>query len=179
MNDPTTQQRIAARGYIPIVTTGWNPLEHIAKVRSAITAAKPQAGENPVKAPFAMQRYVFVTDQRSEALRAAEGARYIRRIAMSMRNRSARLDGAFLQEQPAPDEPPLEEIASRLLVGDAEVVAERLAREIETLRPMHISCFMGIPGLEQSRVLRSMERFGAEVMPMLAKSRALAQPISV
>jgi alkanesulfonate monooxygenase SsuD/methylene tetrahydromethanopterin reductase-like flavin-dependent oxidoreductase (luciferase family) len=176
VNDPTTQRRIANRGYIPIVTTGWNSQEHILNVRNAITAANSRAEGDPDKAPFAMQRYVFVTDQRADALRAAEGARYVRRIAMSMRNRSAKLDGAFLQEQPASDEPPLGEIASRLLIGDAEDVAEKLAREIEALRPRHISCFMAIPGMEQDRVLRSMERFGAEVMPILAKAGVLSQP---
>lgn len=169
-SDPVMQRRIAENGYVPIVTTGWSLLEQIAKTRDAITAANPGAGGVPGRAPFAMQRYVFVTDRRAEALEAAEGARYIRRIAMSMRNRSAKLDGAFLQEQPAPDEPPLEEIAARLLVGDAEEVAEKLAREIGTLQPTHISCFMALPGMPQERVLRSMERFGAEVMPRVVEA---------
>jgi alkanesulfonate monooxygenase SsuD/methylene tetrahydromethanopterin reductase-like flavin-dependent oxidoreductase (luciferase family) len=87
---------------------------------------------------------------------------------MSMRNKYNRLDGAFLQEIPAPDEPPLEVIADRLLVGSADVVAERLAAEIETLQPTHISAFMAIPGMEQRSVLKSMENFGAKVMPQLA-----------
>jgi alkanesulfonate monooxygenase SsuD/methylene tetrahydromethanopterin reductase-like flavin-dependent oxidoreductase (luciferase family) len=177
VNDAVTQRRIAENGYVPIVTTGWNRLDQIAQTRHAITAANPRAGGNSDKAPFAMQRYVFVTDRRAEALQAAEGARYIRRIATSMRNRSAKLDRAFLQEEPASDEPPLDEIASRLLVGDAEEVTEKLAREIGTLKPTHISCFMAIPGMPQARVLRSMERFGAEVMPRLAATTMRLQPI--
>lgn len=112
---------------------------------------------------------MFVTDDTKEAELAADGARYVRRVAMSMRNRYARLEGAFLQEVPAPDEPPLDEIIERLLIGSPELVAEKLAREIETLKPTHISCFMAIPGLAQQRVLRSIERFGAEVMPRLGK----------
>ena len=110
-----------------------------------------------------------VTDDKAEALRAAEAARYIRRVAMSMRNNVARLDGAFLQEIPAADEPPLEEIASRLVVGDADTCAERLATEISALQPVHISCFMGLPAMPQARILRSMERFGSEVMPKLER----------
>jgi len=86
---------------------------------------------------------------------------------MSMRNNVARLDGAFLQEIPAPDEPPLEDIASRLVVGDADTCAEKLAAEITALQPVHISCFMGLPAMPQARTLRSMERFGSEVMPKL------------
>lgn len=169
-NDPGTQRRSAERGYVPIVTTGWSSLEQIQKTRDAITRANPLAQGDPARAPFGMQRYIFVAASRAEALQAAEGARYIRRIAMSMRNRVARLDGAFLQEMPAPDEPTLEEIADRLIVGDAEACAEKLAREITALQPRHISCFMAIPGMPQDRVLASMERFGTAVMPMLERS---------
>ena len=70
---------------------------------------------------------------------------------------------------PAPDEPPLKVVADRLLVGSADVVAERLAAEIERLQPTHISGFMAVPGIEQKRVLKSMELFGSKVMPLLAK----------
>jgi alkanesulfonate monooxygenase SsuD/methylene tetrahydromethanopterin reductase-like flavin-dependent oxidoreductase (luciferase family) len=112
---------------------------------------------------------VFVTDDRQEALKAAEAARYIRRVAMSMRNNVARLDGAFLQEMPAPDEPPLEDIASRMIVGDAETCAEKLAAELTALQPVHVSCFMGLPDMPQHRTLRSMELFGSRVMPALER----------
>jgi alkanesulfonate monooxygenase SsuD/methylene tetrahydromethanopterin reductase-like flavin-dependent oxidoreductase (luciferase family) len=41
----------------------------------------------------------------------------------------------------------------------------------------HTSCFMATPGLDHACVLRSMERFGADVMPILAGTGALSQPI--
>jgi alkanesulfonate monooxygenase SsuD/methylene tetrahydromethanopterin reductase-like flavin-dependent oxidoreductase (luciferase family) len=167
--DPITQARVAERGDIPIFTTGWSTIAQMRETRDLVTAAHPSAGGDMSRAPYAMQRYVFVTDDKAEALRAAEAARYIRRIAMSMRNNVARLDGAFLQEMPASDEPPLEEIASRMIVGDAETCAAKLATEIEALKPVHISCFMGLPAMPQARTLRSMERFGADVMPKLEK----------
>lgn len=167
--DPDTQSRARKRGYIPFFTTGWNTLDVIAETREKLRAAFVAAGGKHSEAPYAMQRYVFVTDDRNEALKAAEGARYIRRIAMSMRNRYGELDGAFLKEIPAPDEPPLEVVADRLLVGSAEVVAEKLIAEIERLEPTHISAFMAIPGIAQNRVLASMESFGKNVMPLLAK----------
>jgi alkanesulfonate monooxygenase SsuD/methylene tetrahydromethanopterin reductase-like flavin-dependent oxidoreductase (luciferase family) len=165
--DPVTQARVVASGYVPIFTTGWSTIAQMRAVRDTVTAANAQAAGDPARAPYAMQRYVFVTDDKAEARRAAEAARYIRRVAMSMRSNVARLDGAFLQEMPAPDEPSLEDIASRLVVGDAEVCAARLAAEIEALQPVHVSCFMALPNVPQARTLRSMERFGAEVMPML------------
>ncbi len=167
-SDPETQARSARSGYVPFFTTGWSTLEEMRKTRDKVSAAHAvfHKGE---PAPYAAQRYVFVTDDRNEALRAAEGARYIRRVALAMRNQYARLNGSWLEEIPAPDEPPLEVIADRLLVGDAERCAAKLAEEIETLNPTHVSCFMAIPGIEPRRILRSMERFGGEVMPLLAK----------
>ena len=167
--DPETQGRAMRRGYIPFFTTGWNSLEVMSEMREKARQSYVAAGGKPEEAPYAMQRYVFVTDDRGEALKAANGARYIRRIAMAMRNRYEQLEGAFLKEIPAPDEPPLEVIADRLLVGSPEVVAERLALEIETLQPTHISAFMAIAGIEQRLVLRSMEAFGSKVLPLLEK----------
>jgi alkanesulfonate monooxygenase SsuD/methylene tetrahydromethanopterin reductase-like flavin-dependent oxidoreductase (luciferase family) len=167
--DPETQARARKRGYIPFFTTGWNTLDTIAQTRDKLRDAYVAAGGKHDEAPYAMQRYIFVTDDRAEALKAADGARYIRRVAMSMRNKYGELDGSFLKEIPAPDEPPLEEIAERMLVGSADVVAGKLIAEIERLEPTHISAFMAVPGIEQKRVLASMEAFGKKVMPQLTK----------
>jgi len=165
--DPVTRGRVADHGYVPIFTTGWSTIAQMQETRDLVTAANKHAKGDKLRAPYAMQRYVFVTDDKQEALKAAEAARYIRRVAMSMRNNVARLDGAFLQEMPAPDEPALEEIANRMIVGDAETCAEKLTAELTALQPVHVSCFMGLPAMEQSRTLRSMEQFGTKVMPAL------------
>src|SRR5262249_50200133 len=167
--DPVTQERIARKGYVPFFTTGWSTLEQIKETRDKVAAVHAKVGGDPAHVPFAMQQYIFVTDRHDEALQAADGARYIRRIAMSMRNNVAKLDGAFLHEQPVAGEPPLEELVKLMIIGDAETVAEKLIREFEVLQPTHLSCFIGLPGIPQARTLRSMERFGAEVMPRVAK----------
>ncbi|MBL8669743.1 MAG: LLM class flavin-dependent oxidoreductase [Alphaproteobacteria bacterium] len=168
-NDPATQRMSAERGYVPFFTTGWQTLDEIAGTRAKVAAAYAETGRNPTQMPYAFQQYVFVTDDRQEALQAAEGARYIRRIATSMRQRYGEVDGGFLKEIPAPDEPPLEEIAERMVIGDPERCAQKLIKEIERLGPTHISAFMAIPGIPQKRVLRSMERFGSFVLPRLEK----------
>ncbi len=167
--DPQTQGRAVARGYVPFFTTGWNKLEVIAQIRVKVAHAYAAAGGDVAIMPFALQRYVFVTDDRKAALQAADGARYVRRIAQAMRGKYGELDGSYLKETPATDEPPLEEIADRLLIGDAETVADKLSHEIEALSPSHVSCFMGIPGLPQAAIMKSIERFGAKVMPALGK----------
>ena len=167
--DVETQRRAVERGYTPFFTTGWNAVEAIRGLRDGLGETWVAAGGNVSTMPFATQRYMFVTDDKEDARKAADGARYVRRIAMSMRGNYGELDGAFLKEIPAEDEPPLDDIVDLLPIGDPETVAERLARDIEVLAPNHISCFMAIPGLEQSKVLRSMERLGSEVMPLLEK----------
>ena len=95
---------------------------------------------------------------------------------MSMRNNVARLDGAFLQEMPAPDEPPLEDIASRLIVGDAETCAEKLAAEIDGAAAGACQLLHGTAGhAAGSRTLRSMEMFGKDVMPRIRSCRRRAR----
>jgi len=166
--DPETQRRVVERGYVPFVTTGWNTTESVLKGRKALETTYAAAGGGS-DMPFAIQRYVCVTDDHEVALKAADGARYVRRIASSMRGNYGQLDGSFFRELPAEDEPDLEEIARRLPIGDPETVAERLAQDIERLSPEHISCFMGIAGLSQAETLSSIERFGSEVIPLLER----------
>jgi alkanesulfonate monooxygenase SsuD/methylene tetrahydromethanopterin reductase-like flavin-dependent oxidoreductase (luciferase family) len=169
MNDPVTQKRIAASGYVPFFTTGWSTLDAIKETRDKAAASYAETGGNPAATPFAIQQYIFVTDDRKEALQAADGARYIRRVAMSMRGNYGELEGSFLKEIAVPDEPPLDEIADRMIIGDPESCAEKLAAEFAALKPTHVSCFMAIPGLPQKRILKSMERFAGEVLPLVEK----------
>ena len=53
-----------------------SPSQQMAETRDLVTAANPQAEGDKLRAPYAMQRYVFVTDDKAEALSAAEAARY-------------------------------------------------------------------------------------------------------
>ncbi|MGH6954844.1 MAG: LLM class flavin-dependent oxidoreductase, partial [Alphaproteobacteria bacterium] len=167
--DLEAQKRIHRNGYVPIVTTGWSTLEEMVAARETVANARRAAGLDAASMPYAIQQYIHVTDDRAEALDAADHARYVRRVAMSMRENYGRLDGSYLVEIPARGEPPLETIVANTLIGDAHTCAERLVREFKALKLTHLSCFFGFGGLEQKRVLRSIERFGAEVMPRLAK----------
>ena len=81
-------------------------------------------------------------------------------------------------DDPPSDEPELEEIASRLLIGDAESVAERLATERDVLGLTHMSCFMAIPGLDQRDIMKSIEAFGSKVIPLVGKQVGPSGPAS-
>jgi alkanesulfonate monooxygenase SsuD/methylene tetrahydromethanopterin reductase-like flavin-dependent oxidoreductase (luciferase family) len=168
-SDPETQGRVARAGYVPFFNAGWGTLDTVMDARSNVNAAHAAVTGKQAEAPYALQQYVFVTDDRDEALRAADGARYIRRIALAMRNKYAEISGSFLKETPAPDEPSLEEIVDRIAVGDPQKCAAHIIRQIEALRPTHMSCCMNLPGIPPKRTLRSMERFGGEVVPQIRK----------
>lgn len=129
--------------------------------------------------PFAIQRYIFVSRDRDDVLKAADGARYVRRIAQAMRNKYGELEGSYLKETPAADEPPLEAIAERTLMGDPETVAEKLCADLTALAPSHVSCFMAIPGVAQQKTLRSMELFGKEVLPLVERKLGKLSSIGV
>jgi alkanesulfonate monooxygenase SsuD/methylene tetrahydromethanopterin reductase-like flavin-dependent oxidoreductase (luciferase family) len=167
--DMETQRRSVERGYVPFVTTGWNTVNVIRQIKDKLRETYVAAGGETARMPFAIQRYVFVSHDRDDVLKAADGARYVRRIAQAMRNKYGELDGAYLKETPAADEPPLEEIAERTLMGDPETVAEKLCADITALEPSHMSLFMAIPGVAQHKTLRSMEMFGKEVLPLVEK----------
>ncbi len=165
--DEDTQRRISRSGYVSFFNKGWNPLESLVAGRRKIEQAVGGGAGGPARLPYALQQYVHVTDDREEALRAADGARYVRRVALSMRNQTAQINGAFLKEIEAPNEPPLETLVERMMIGSPRKCADMLIAEMEALKPGHMSCFMNIPGLEHREVLRSMERFAREVMPAI------------
>ena len=68
-------------------------------------------------------------------------------------------------------------VINDIQIGGAEYCAEKLTAEITALKPTHLSCFMGLAGIGRQETLASMERFGAEVLPLLEpvlKARGLA-----
>jgi alkanesulfonate monooxygenase SsuD/methylene tetrahydromethanopterin reductase-like flavin-dependent oxidoreductase (luciferase family) len=169
VHDRDLQKHMARKGYVPFVTTGWSTLDEIDASRQKIVEAYDAVGLDSADVPFAAQMYIHVTDSHEEALDAADHARYVRRIAMSMREQYAELDGCYLKEAPARGEPPLDVIAKNARLGSPEKIAEQLVADIRRLKPTHLSCFMAFGGLSQARIMKSMERFGAEVLPMVEK----------
>ena len=169
LRDPTTQQRMARRGYTPLNAGGGVPMQVVLENRKLIEAAHREVGNDPAEMPFAFQQYVHITDSHDEALEAADNMRFIRRVVFAMRGGYVELDGAWLAEQPAENEPSLEDVLPTTFIGPANEVAERMIAQCEQLHPSHMSCFMALGGLPGRRVMRSLERFAGEVLPQVAK----------
>ena len=55
-------------------------------------------------------------------------------------------------------------------IGDPETVAEKLVAEIRSVGPAHMALYMTIGAADHAKVLRSIERFGTEVVPLIERA---------
>ncbi|WP_342643279.1 LLM class flavin-dependent oxidoreductase [Rhodoligotrophos ferricapiens] len=172
--DPRVLQRVARSGHTPFITAGWKGFPVLDEMAAQIRAQYAAMGIPASKVPLGVQQYVFVTDDKAEALEMAERARVVARIVTAMRAGIPELDGHFIKAPPMPDEPPLESIRDNLVFGDAHYVAEKLAREIRALGTTHLSCFMQIGTVPGAKARASMERFAGDVIPLLEKDFGMA-----
>ena len=163
-SDPTVMKTVADRRVTPFVTPGLQPLSAAVRMRDAYAEVY---GE-PM--PFAMQRYVFVSDDAAERRAAAEQVRNVARMAGNLRRPEPLMDGAHLQRPPIDNEPSLDDIEAGALIGTAEEVAERIITESTALSLSHLSCFMRLADMPHDVAMRSIETFGAEVIPAVQRA---------
>lgn len=166
---PDVLRRLARHGAVPFITAGWRGSKALFDLANGVDANWRQAGLDASTMPLAVQQYVHVSDSRDDNLVAAERARYVGRMVSALRGSVIPLDGSFINAPPMPGEPPLEAIADGLLIGDAHAVAERLVAEIRRLNPVHYSCFFQFGDMPVAMSTRSMERFAADVLPLVEK----------
>jgi alkanesulfonate monooxygenase SsuD/methylene tetrahydromethanopterin reductase-like flavin-dependent oxidoreductase (luciferase family) len=158
-SDEMVMKTVAERRATPFVTPGLQPLSAAARMRDSYAAVY---GE-PM--PFAMQRYVFVSDDPAERRAAAEQVRNVARMAGNLRHSEPLMDGAHLQRPPIDNEPSLDDIEGGALIGTAAQVAERIIAESTALSLSHLSCFMRLADMPHDVAMRSIESFGTEVIP--------------
>src|SRR5579864_996680 len=125
-------------------------------------------------AHLTVNRFCHITGSRDEGLRFAENARYQSRLASSLRRRQEVMQGTVLVDVPFPDEPPLEQIHSDLLIGDVDTVAEKLVAEIRATHPVHICFSFKVGNTEHKSAMRSMELMIGEVKPLVDRALGLS-----
>jgi alkanesulfonate monooxygenase SsuD/methylene tetrahydromethanopterin reductase-like flavin-dependent oxidoreductase (luciferase family) len=154
---------------IPFITTGWRGTPALMAEGPAMLKRWAEILGRP-SSPIAVQQYIHVTDSAADGLIAAEHALSVGRIAGHLRATEPKLNGSMLDAPPLPNEPPLETVRDQnIIVGDPHYVAERIVREIKALNPYHYSTFFQFGDLSIQLARRSLERFGAEVMPLIEK----------
>lgn len=164
---PELVARMARRGHTPFMSFGHRGLAAAVAFRDIIAERWTAAGGNAAEMPLAVQRYVYVTDDAKDARHAAQCVRDLARAAVPLSTAQPSKDGPFLRLMPLNDEPPLDNFLENAVIGPADYCAEKLAEELETLKPTHLSCFMGFAGIGRRETLASMERFGCDVIPQL------------
>lgn len=163
-------QRRAARGGHPLFVTGFGQdSAALAAIRTETEAALTDEGRDPASLRFATLRYCFVTDDKNEALAFAENARFQLRLSHYLRQGQTELGAPWLPEESYDGEMSPADIVAWNPIGDPQTVAEKLAAEIRSVRPTHIALYMTIGATEHARALRSIERFGSEVIPLIER----------
>ncbi len=163
-SDPTVMKTVADRRSTPFVTPGLQPLSAAIRMRDnyADVYGEPM--------PFAMQRYVFVSDDPAERRAAAEQVRNVARMATNLRRPEPLMDGAHLQRPAIDNEPSLDDIEAGALIGTASEIADRIIDEAQALSLSHLSCFMRLADMPHDVAMRSIEAFGTEVIPAVQRA---------
>lgn len=168
--DDAIRRRVVRSGYIPFFAPTVRPITHLEGVRDDYHAILRERGLEPREQPLGLMRYMQVTDSRKEAEDMAERALYSSRMSYSMRAEVPEIDGIHVKSAPLPDEPSVDEVVDAIITGDPETCAERLAHDFEVMNPAHIAFYIQPGGMPHARVMRSLERFGAKVIPALEKA---------
>ncbi|HSI40900.1 MAG TPA: LLM class flavin-dependent oxidoreductase [Xanthobacteraceae bacterium] len=179
---PPILKALAKWGAVPFITAGWRGTGALFNIAEQVRGSWEKAGLDGAAMPVALQQYIHVTDSASEALEAAERARYVGRMVHGLRSNVLTLDGSFVVAAPIPDEPPIETFRDNLLIGDPHLVAQKLVAEIRRLNPQHYNCFFQFGDMPVARARRALERFGAEVLPLVEREvgplKAIGAPVS-
>ena len=166
--EPEIVRRAARGGHTPFIGFGHRGLETARAARAGLEALWVEGGGDPAEMPLAVQRFVYVTEDRAQAELAAACVRDFARAYVTLGGAALDKDGAFVRLMPLNDEPPLDDFLEKAVIGPADHCAEMLATELAALRPSHLCCMMGLAGIGRQETLASLERFGTEVLPQLA-----------
>jgi len=159
----------AERDCVVMVTPRHFTPAMLAAARARFEAIRAAAGRPPETLRFGAMRPFCVTDDREEAARFLENARWQIRLSQSLRRREQEMDGGMLVEKPWEGEPSLEEMAEHMLVGDAATVAARMAAEIRAANPCHYLLQTQVGDMPPATALRSIAAWQEQVRPLLER----------
>jgi alkanesulfonate monooxygenase SsuD/methylene tetrahydromethanopterin reductase-like flavin-dependent oxidoreductase (luciferase family) len=166
--DPNSHRRCARDGFIPFISGGLESPERIRQMRDQVEKSYTEEGKDPGAIPLGVLRFVCVSDDKAVLDAYVDGARFQKRIAMSLRHRKETMvDDYMVAELPYANEPTLEQVAENIVVGNAEQVAKRLCGEIELYGPRHMNIYFAVGDVPSAAVMNSMEQFSTKVVPMI------------
>jgi luciferase family oxidoreductase group 1 len=163
---PESVEATVRRGF-NLLTGGYGvPIERMAEFRKHFDGLVAEA--RPPRVPeVGVQRAVYVTDSAADARAAAEEARWNMRVTLSLRHNYQRVERGRAIPVPMPDEPDTDDLLDRFLViGTPDRVIRQIKRHQEMVGISHFNCSFWFGDLEHKRILKSMELFAQEVMPV-------------
>ncbi|MEF2074051.1 LLM class flavin-dependent oxidoreductase [Consotaella aegiceratis] len=164
---PEVIARCARSGATPFIGFGHRGLAPALAAQRLIAGYWRDAGAEPKEMPLAVQRFIYVTEDKEDALHAARCVRDFARAWVTLQGRYLDKEGPFVRLLPLNDEPPLDNFLETAVIGPPEYCVEKLKEELAAMRPSHLCCLMGPAGIGRSETLASLERFGTEVVPRL------------
>ena len=168
-DNPDLHRYAAERDCVVMVTPRHFTPALLAAARARFEAIRRGVGKTGESLRFGAMRPFCVTDDKAEALRFLENARWQIRLSQSLRRREQEMDGGMLVEKTWEGEPSLEEMGSYMLVGDAATVAARMAAEIRAASPCHYLLQVQIGDMDPATGLRSIEAWQRQVKPLLER----------
>lgn len=172
-HDKLVMARAVSRGRPVFVSAGPRKVETVLKSRAEVFEAAASVGVAADAVKIAVLRYTFVTESHADARRAAEGIIPFMRRMRSLREEFPPRNGIHLDQIPFLGEPDVDWLLENAAIGDADVVAERLLRDIPALRPHHVAYYMGFTHLPAAAVIRSVKLFGEQILPRLREAAAI------
>jgi alkanesulfonate monooxygenase SsuD/methylene tetrahydromethanopterin reductase-like flavin-dependent oxidoreductase (luciferase family) len=168
-SSPAILRRVVETGSIMFMTAGWRGSKGLLTMYEQMKEQCRQLGLGDQVPATGIQQYIHVTDDKEQALKAADCARYVGRLVTSLRKPKTEVDGFSIREEPFEGEPPLETFRDNLIIGDAHHVAQRMAQEIKAMHPIHYNCFFQFGALPVELARSSMVRFAKDVLPLLER----------
>jgi len=163
-HEPNLVRRAVAAGAVPFISQGSRPLAAGLKMKADLAA---MLGAEAATLPFAIQRYVFVTSDKSEARAAAEGLLRFSRRMVALRQDFPQRQGIAVAAPAFAGEPSIDSLLVDGLIGEAAMVVERMRAELAALKPVHMSLYMSFAPLPAAATEAAIRRFGRDVLPHL------------
>ncbi len=169
---PTLLDRMAHCGYVPMMTPSWKPTASVLPARQALADKWAAAGRDPAAMPLGLMRFLHVTDDKAEAIDAAERARYSSRVSLAFRLGHATGQGIYIDDIPSEGEPTIEEMVANYIIGPVEHCIETLLEDQAVMAHSHVLCNLQLGGVPSARVMRSLEALGGEIIPAVQRELA-------
>ena len=162
---PDSIATTARRGF-NLLTGGYGvSIQRLREFRTAFETGLAQ--HHHAQAPHVgVQRPVYVAESDAEARAVVEQARWNMRVTLSLRNNYERVESGRAMPVPYANEPSVDEFLDGFsVIGTPDTCVRQIRRLQEIMHIDHFNCSFSFGNLSQDKILASMRRFAADVMP--------------